>query len=342
MINFMKNTKIHFFYPYDPIVISYIGIGLILSNLYNFKINWLILFDFKHDQILLKVTAIALLFFLPFYYLKIRTKQKITPGESFRSSLTYLTTYILNWSNIFEFFRILAALKIVMTIHCTIKQSIPIINPLLYDDLLWKIDKVIHLGFSPTLIPLKLLSIPFVTTFIDITYILWYFVKLPFFITFIWFVDQKERYHFFSSYFLLWITGGLLALLFPSVGPIYKHPDLFADLNIPFAFELQKQLWIHYNEVLRHPENFATFIYEGVAAFPCLHVGIVVLFCIFSKKLNKTLFIIMLFYVLIIQVGSVHLGWHYAIDGYFGTLLAFFCYFITMPRKVEPGIFYDD
>ena len=126
-----------------------------------------------------------------------------------------------------------------------------------------------------------------------------------------------------------------MALLFPSVGPIYEYPDLFAELNIHRAFELQKQLWLHYNDVLLHPENFTTFVYEGVAAFLCLHVGIVVLFCIFSKGLNKILFIIMISCVVIIQTGSVHLGWHYAIDGYFGVLLAFFCYFITRPREAE-------
>ena len=325
----MKKKKTHLFYSYDPVIIGYVGIGLIFSRIYNFKINWLILFDFKYDLVLLKVTSITLLIFFPLYYLGIRLKKKGAPAKSIKASLRYIGDHFLNRVNLFEFFRILAALKIVMTIYCTIKQAIPIINPALYDDILWKIDKFIHFGFSPTLLSLKLFSATAITSFIDSTYIIWYFFKIPFLIIFIWFVDQEKRNHFFSAYFLLWMAGGLLAVLFPSVGPVYKYPDLFAGLNIPHASALQKQLWTHYNGILHHPENFRTFVYEGVAAFPSLHVAVIALFCIFSRELNKTLFIFMLCYTLIVQTGSVHLGWHYAVDGYFGMLLAFFCYFVT-------------
>ena len=328
----MKRKKIHLFYPYDPLIIGYVGIGLIFSRIYNFEINWLILFDFKYDLVLLKVTSITLLMFFPLYYLRIRLNGKDAPAKSIKACLTYTRGRFLNWTNLFEFFRILAALKIVMTIYCIIKQAIPIINPVLYDDILWKIDKFIHFGFSPTLLSLKSLSATTVTSFIDSTYILWYFFKIPFLITFIWFVDQKKRNHFFSAYFLLWIVGGLLAVLFPSVGPVYKYPGLFAGLDIPHASALQKQLWIHYNEILHHPEYFRAFVYEGVAAFPSLHVAVIALFCIFSRELNKIFFIFMLCYTLIVQTGSVHLGWHYAIDGYFGMILAFFCYFVTEHR----------
>ncbi|OPX40881.1 MAG: hypothetical protein B1H13_05080 [Desulfobacteraceae bacterium 4484_190.3] len=326
----INRKKIRLFYSYDPVVIGYVVIGLIFSRIYNFEINWLILFDFKYDLVLLKVTSIALLIFLPLYYLGIRLKGKSGPLESIKASLIYMKDRFLNCASLFEFFRILAALKIVMTIHCTVKQAIPIINPALYDDILWKIDKFIHFGFSPTLLSLKLFSATDITSFIDFTYIIWYFLKIPFFIIFIWFVDQKKRDHFFSAYFLLWVIGGLSAVLFPSVGPVYKYPDLFAGLNIPHASELQKQLWIHYNGILLHPENFRAFVYEGVAAFPSLHVAVIALFCIFSRELNKIFFISMLCYTVIVQAGSVHLGWHYAVDGYFGVLLAFSCYFVTM------------
>ena len=132
----MNEKKIRLIYPYDPIVIGYAGLGLIVSGIYDFKINWLILFNFKYDIILLKVTAVTLLIFLPLYYLGTRLKEKNAPGESIKVSLTYIKGHFFNVVSVFEFLRILAALKIAMTIHCTVKQSIPIINPLLYDDIL--------------------------------------------------------------------------------------------------------------------------------------------------------------------------------------------------------------
>ncbi|MCV5838215.1 phosphatase PAP2 family protein, partial [Escherichia coli] len=38
-------------------------------------------------------------------------------------------------------------------------------------------------------------------------------------------------------------------------------------------------------------------------------------------RLNKKLGYFAYAFAILIQIGSVHLGWHYAIDGYVGTLL---------------------
>ena len=40
-----------------------------------------------------------------------------------------------------------------------------------------------------------------------------------------------------------------------------------------------------------------------------------------SFKLNKKLGYIAWIYAFFIQVGSVHLAWHYAVDGYVGAIL---------------------
>ena len=212
----INGTTLRLIYPYDPIVIFYVFIGLAISQIFHFRINWGVLIDFKYDIVILKFTTVILLIFIPLYYLGLRVKENRNPKESITATFKYVNGQFLNWVKLYEFFRILMAVKIVLTIYCILKQSIPIINPELYDGILWKIDSIIHIGFSPNLFCLKYFSTRSITTFFDISYIFWYFLKIPFVIIFIWFTDQKIRDHFFFSYFLLWMVGGLFAILFPS------------------------------------------------------------------------------------------------------------------------------
>lgn len=59
----------------------------------------------------------------------------------------------------------------------------------------------------------------------------------------------------------------------------------------------------------------------GISAMPSLHVTIAVLMAMTAFRLNKKLGYLAWGYALIVQIGSVHLAWHYAIDGYLGAIL---------------------
>jgi len=49
---------------------------------------------------------------------------------------------------------------------------------------------------------------------------------------------------------------------------------------------------------------------------PSMHVSVATLLALLYLNLNKFFGTIMIIYALLIQIGSVHLGWHYAVDGY--------------------------
>jgi len=61
--------------------------------------------------------------------------------------------------------------------------------------------------------------------------------------------------------------------------------------------------------------------YIGISAMPSIHVGVAVLFAILGWRTNRILGFGFTIYALLIQLGSIHLGWHYAIDGYFSAIL---------------------
>ena len=55
-----------------------------------------------------------------------------------------------------------------------------------------------------------------------------------------------------------------------------------------------------------------------------MHVSIAVLLALGVMRLNRVAGYAFWFYAAIIQIGSVHLGWHYAIDGYFSVIVTLF------------------
>jgi membrane-associated phospholipid phosphatase len=60
---------------------------------------------------------------------------------------------------------------------------------------------------------------------------------------------------------------------------------------------------------------------SGITAMPSMHVSFAMLLFLSTRELNKKAGYITLIYLLFIQVGSVHLGWHYAVDGYISMIL---------------------
>lgn len=175
---------------------------------------------------------------------------------------------------------------------------------------------------------LRALSAPWSALLIDWLYVSWYALKAPFLLYFIWVAKSEQRMHFLTCYLLLWMTGGAFAIAFPSLGPVYTNSELFELLNTPTAHKLQMMLWQHYHQLLADPTSYKIYIYEGIAAFPSLHVAMAVLFTLAVKK-YRWAFRLMAFYSLSIQIGSVLLGWHYAVDGYFGALLAIGIFYAT-------------
>jgi len=55
---------------------------------------------------------------------------------------------------------------------------------------------------------------------------------------------------------------------------------------------------------------------------PSLHVAIAVLQALLGWRLSRKLGLILTGYAVIVLLGSVHLAWHYAVDGYLSILLA--------------------
>ena len=60
----------------------------------------------------------------------------------------------------------------------------------------------------------------------------------------------------------------------------------------------------------------------GISAMPSMHVASSVLMALYASTHARWAGWAMWTFAALIMIGSVHLGWHYAIDGYFGAVIA--------------------
>jgi hypothetical protein len=142
--------------------------------------------------------------------------------------------------------------------------------------------------------------------------------------------DSRIGWRYLTSYLLLWsVQGNLIAYLLPAAGPaLYSslNPGKghFAALNTVLGSQ-DLYLRAHgapglYSVEYQHGlvalfGQSAVVIGGGISAMPSLHNGMAVLFACAAWSIGRRAGIAATLYALLIWFGSVHLGWHYALDG---------------------------
>jgi hypothetical protein len=193
------------------------------------------------------------------------------------------------------------------------------------------------LGVDAWRITHGLLPSPWATQAIDLCYHGW-FVPMVIGIALCSFAPPRSilSWRYLTSYLLLWtVQGTLIAYLLPAAGPalhasMTHGPSRFHALTVTLAAQ-DAYLRAHggpglYAVTYQHAlvalfGSPAIAIGGGISAMPSLHNGMAVLFACAGWSLRRWLGIVLTVYALLIWFGSVHLGWHYALDGIVACLL---------------------
>lgn len=218
---------------------------------------------------------------------------------------------------------VLTCLLLFMPVFSAMKSGISTFNGYSWDGIFITLDRNLH-GDDAWRILQPLIGYPIVTSMLSVVYHFWLILLYVVSFYFLIHNDPERRQRFFISYFLCWsIIGVGMAIMFASVGPCFVEPIVgrndfaplmqylrHADQSYPvLVLDVQ-------NMLLTKFENRHSGLGSGISAMPSMHVSIATLFFLAFRQVSKIAAWLSGVFLVLILVGSVHLAYHYAVDGY--------------------------
>lgn len=209
------------------------------------------------------------------------------------------------------------------------KSHVGHVLPYEWDQAFLAMDLAIH-GTDAWQLVHPLIGYAPITFGISIAYQIWIFL-LYIAVPWLWIVKMPKtlRKQFGLSYMLCWIIiGAIFANIFTSVGPCFLEPITgdahfrplmdyltVTDRQYPIlALDVQQSL-------LEWRVNGDGKLGSGISAMPSMHVSIALLVFLMMRRIGRVAGWVFGTFFVVILLGSVHTGYHYAVDGYASMLL---------------------
>ena len=214
---------------------------------------------------------------------------------------------------------LLAGLNMVSFIW--VKTLLNYLVPFWADPMLARADAAIFLGHDPW----RLLA-PYVFPQAGQVYHpLCFLIMIVLLVIAAWAPKSPQRSAVLMSYFLLWsVAGPLVHCLLPAGGPIFYeamgYGPRFADITpTPETAGVAQYLWATYST-----GSFGAG--SGISAMPSMHVTMAASMVIASAVIARRILVPVSTACGVVALLSVALGWHYALDGIVGSIVALAVY----------------
>lgn len=226
------------------------------------------------------------------------------------------------------------SLPVLLSIFTSMKSNISRIVPFYADGILIKIDEAIF-GADAWSFFQPVFGFPVATLALNFFYNLWFIaMSVMFFLVAFSLEDtSRSRSRFLLCFVLLWaVLGNLFATFFASVGPVYVE-HFFADRRfaplVAYLTEANQSVtvWVLETQAYLLARNSADgpMIGSGISAFPSMHVAIAALYVVYCWGRGLVPRYLSLAFLGLVFIGSIQLGWHYAVDGAF-SIAAVLCF----------------
>jgi hypothetical protein len=203
--------------------------------------------------------------------------------------------------------------------YTTFKLAIPDLVPFYADPFLADLDAWIH-GGDPGMMLHRLVPLwaqyPIGIAYGPTWYLLWF--GLAAFVALSGNGGLQQRY-FWAMALVVFLVGTVLAAALSSVGPIFYDQFYSADRFGPLLLSIKDSaLGAHQEQVSAYllEQGELPHVGTGISAMPSMHLAIVTLNAWMLGSLSRRIGLLAWIYVGLILIGSVHLAWHYALDGY--------------------------
>lgn len=190
-----------------------------------------------------------------------------------------------------------------------------------FDPALADLDAALHLGDAWKLLPhweplTRIFQVQYVVLWLALLAITSCYATM--------YAKRPVRAQYIWTFLICWILlGNIVAMAVMSAGPAYyaevtgseRYQPLMSYLALSTdsgysSIRLQEMLWLRYTS-----ESIG--MGAGISAFPSLHLSMATLWTLLAFRVHSKLGWLMAAFTCATQIAAVHLGWHYAIDGYF-------------------------